>query len=247
MNRHARFLSFFVLFLCCTLLFSSLFRTVDSHLFLSQTNVRESTSPVVLLDAGHGGEDGGATGSNGVLEKELNLSLTRTLADLLRAAGYTVIETRTDDRLLYDEGTQKGHKKQGDLVNRLKFTQSYPDSIFISIHMNTFPTPDCKGTQIWYSQNNEESKEWANTVQNTVKQVLQPNNNRKIKAATSSIYLLRHAQTPAILIECGFLSTPTECERLCDETYQKALAVTLFTAISEKMQRQSCKDAENTV
>ena len=243
MHKNAHLISFCALFLCCTLLCSSLFYFADARLYLRDTDTQESDSPVIILDAGHGGEDGGATGSNGVQEKQLNLSLTRTLADLLRAAGYTVVETRTQDKLLYTAGTQKGHKKQGDLSNRLKFTQSYPNSVFISIHMNTFPTPDCKGTQVWYSQNNAASKEWASALQASVKRYLQPENNRKIKAATSSIYILKHAQTPAILVECGFLSTPEECEQLCSEEYQKALALALFTAICEKLQPQSCTTA----
>jgi DNA-binding transcriptional LysR family regulator len=81
----------------------------------------------LILDAGHGGEDGGATGVNGALEKDLNLSLTGSLAAILRLCGYTVIETRTEDRLLYTEGTKKGHKKQSDLENRVAFTEKYPD------------------------------------------------------------------------------------------------------------------------
>ncbi len=247
MYKNAHLISFCALFLCCTLLCSSLFCFTDAKLTLQDTEAQESDSPIIILDAGHGGEDGGATGTNGVLEKDLNLSLTRMLADLLRAAGCTVIETRTEDKLLYAAGTQKGHKKQGDLSNRLKFTESYPNSVFISIHMNTFPTPDCKGAQVWYSPNNAASKEWASAVQASVKQYLQPENNRKIKAATSSIYILKHAQAPAILVECGFLSTPEDCERLCNEDYQRALALVLFTAICEKLQAQSCTTVQNIV
>ena len=105
--------------------------------------------------------------------------------------------------------------------------------------MNSFPDQSCEGTQVWYSPNHAESMEWASAIQESVKKHLQPQNNRKIKAATSSIYLLRHAKTPSVLIECGFLSTLADCARLCDEGYQKALVLTLFGAICEKMQAQS--------
>lgn len=233
--------SFMAVLLATILLCSSFFRITEDFLILS-TEVSGEIDPqktVIILDAGHGGEDGGATGTNGVLEKDLNLMLTAELASMLRLAGCTVIETRTEDALLYDEGTKKGHKKQGDLENRLAVTEKYENCIFISIHMNTFPNQTCEGVQVWYSQNNDKSVELAKAVQISVKQMLQPNNHRKIKAATSSIYVLRHAQVPAILIECGFLSTPAECERLCDPLYRQELTAVLFSAISEKVIAQS--------
>ena len=233
--KKTRWVSFFTLFLCCGLLFSSFFYSLERKLFTLSASGEEKDTPVILIDAGHGGEDGGATGTNGALEKDLNLALANSLADLLRGAGYTVVQTRTEDKLLYDAGTKKGHKKQGDLENRVKYTEKYPNSILVSIHMNTFPLPSCEGTQVWYSQNDERSSVLAKQIQESVRAYLQPDNNRKIKAATSSIYLLRHAKSPAVLVECGFLSTPAECERLCDPVYQKKLALTLFDAICENL------------
>ena len=240
MKQPLRLLSLGALFLAVILLFSALMHAAEGY-FLSAipTDAAASEFPVLILDAGHGGEDGGATGTNGVLEKDLNLSVTQTLATLLRLCGYTVVETRTEDKLLYTEGTKKGHKKQSDLENRLAFTQKYPDSVFISIHMNTFPTPDCKGVQVWYSANHAESALWASTVQDRVTALLQPTNHRKTKAATSNIYILRHAATPAILVECGFLSTPSDCALLCDKTYQKQFSLALCTAVFEKTARKS--------
>jgi N-acetylmuramoyl-L-alanine amidase len=101
--------------------------------------------------------------------------------------------------------------------------------------MNTFPLEDCEGVQVWYSQNDRESAVLAKQIQDNVKAHLQPENNRRIKAATSSINLLRHAKTPAVLVECGFLSTPAECDRLCDPYYQQKLALILFDAICENL------------
>lgn len=233
--KKSRWVGFFALFLSCGLLFSSLFYGMEGKLFTLAVSVKEKESPVIIIDAGHGGEDGGASGTNGVLEKDLNLTLSGILADLLRGAGYTVVQTRTEDRLLYDAGTKKGHKKQGDLENRVKYTEKYPNSILVSIHMNTFPLQSCEGVQVWYSQNDERSAMLARRIQENVKAHLQPENNRKIKAATSNIYLLRHAMTPAVLVECGFLSTPADCARLCDEVYQKKLALVLFDAICENL------------
>lgn len=186
---------------------------------------------VIVIDAGHGGEDGGAVGVNGVSEKNLNLSLARTLADFLRGNGYTVIETRTEDKLLYSERDKNGHRKRGDLVNRLKYMEKYPDSVFISIHMNTYPTPNCEGTQVWYAPNSAESEALAGAIQSGVGSLLQPENKRKIKQANSMIYLLHHATVPAVLVECGFLSTPAECEKLSDETYRHELALAIYSSV----------------
>ncbi len=233
--KKSHWVGFFALFLCCGMLFSSFFRGLEQKKPLFVATGAERNAPVIIIDAGHGGEDGGATGTNGVLEKELNLALSVTLADLLRGAGFTVVQTRTEDVLLYDVGTKKGHKKQSDLENRVKYTQKYPNSILVSIHMNTFPLPSCEGTQVWYSQNDARSLVLAEQIQSNVKAHLQKENNRRVKAATGSIYLLRHAKVPAVLVECGFLSTPAECERLCNVVYQKKLALVLFDAICENL------------
>lgn len=241
MKQRVHFLSFSALFLCVMLLLTSLARNAEGTFQALLADTKANEMPVIILDAGHGGEDGGAGGVNGITEKELNLSLTRMLADQLRCAGFTVIETRTEDKLLYDEGTKKGHKKQGDLTNRLAFMKQYPNSVFISIHMNTFPNGSCRGTQVWYSQNDERSAALADAVQTRVRSVLQPENNRRIKAATSSIYLLRHASVPAILVECGFLTTPDECELLSSPSYQRKLALTLAGAICENLSIGSCE------
>lgn len=237
MKKGIHYLSFLALFLCISLLLATVCEHGVGALRVAQAE--ENVSPVIVLDAGHGGEDGGATGVNGVLEKDLNLTITRTLADLLRVAGYTVVETRTEDRLLCAEGTPKGHRKTGDLQNRLKFTEEYSNCLFISLHMNTFPNDSCRGTQIWYSQNDERSLSFAQAIQEKIRQELQPSNHRKVKAATSGIYLLRHAKTPAILIECGFLSTRDECEALSGDTYKKELALAIFSAICDKMPCES--------
>lgn len=238
--RPLHFVSFWALFISAALLFSFLLHTTYINLPLAtETDGEAARRTVIVLDAGHGGEDGGATGVNGVLEKDLNLKLTRDLASLLRLAGYTVIETRTTDTLLYDAGTKKGHKKQGDLKNRLAVAERFGQCVLISIHMNTFPDPSCEGMQVWYSLNRDDSRELAESIQASARQLLQPQNNRRVKAATSGIYLLKNASTPAVLVECGFLSSPADCRRLCDPAYQQKLTVTLFAGICEKVPAKS--------
>ncbi len=232
MKKGMILISFAALLLCVLLLFSFLFDTFEEALSLPASNAALPFD-VIVIDAGHGGRDGGATGTNGALEKDLNLSVARTLADLFISFGYPVVETRTEDVMLGNG--EKHHLKQADLTARLAVTKKYESCLFISIHMNTFPTPDCRGLQVWYSQGHADSAAWATAVQGGVRNMLQPWNNRKVKAATSSIYLLRHATCPAILVECGFLSSPEECERLSDPLYQKQLALAVFSSVITKI------------
>ena len=234
MRIKATLVWFVALFSAAAIGFGYIFREADRP----AVTVGAAPLPVIVIDAGHGGVDSGALGVDGTEEKDLNLSVARMLADNFRLAGYTVIETRTDDTLLGDGA--KGQRKRADLEARLQAADETPDRVFISIHMNTYPSADCHGLQVWYSGNNAASKTYAEAVMAGVKQTLQPDNKREIKQATSSIYILKHAQNPAILIECGFLTNPTECARLCDENYQKQLALTIFSALHQKLQPNAC-------
>ena len=135
----------------------------------------------VIIDAGHGGEDVGAIGIGGVYEKNLNLQVSEKLGDYLSAAGYRVIYTRTDDRLLYtEEQNVKGMRKIYDLKNRVEIANAYTDAIFVSIHMNYYGHPSCTGLQVYHSADTN-SQLLAESVQTTVKNTLQPTNNRTIK------------------------------------------------------------------
>lgn len=197
------------------------------------------TRPLVILDAGHGGEDGGAVGVNGVHEKELNLSVATMLAEQLRAAGVEVILTRTEDRLLYrDEENIKGHRKEYDLKNRLAVAEAHPEALFISIHMNTFSEAKYSGLQVYYAAT-EGSRELAECVQSAVREHVQPENHRKIHAASSSIFLLEHAVGRAVLVECGFLSNPEECARLSEKDYQRQLCFSIFCGIMKYIEQSS--------
>lgn len=197
------------------------------------------TSITVIIDAGHGGEDGGCEG-NGLVEKELNLDISLRLAALLRKEGVNVIMTREDDELLYDKSSDyKGKKKAQDVRNRLKIAQSYEDPVFISIHMNYYPQTQYSGLQVWYSKNDPRSRILAALVQSEVKASLQPNNKRSIKEAGSSIFLLHNATFPAILIECGFLSNPQDARALSDEEYRQKLADAIFRSIMEYISHNS--------
>jgi len=184
----------------------------------------------IIIDAGHGGVDGGATGINGRLEKELNLEISQKLSAYMKLFGFDVIMTRTDDISL-GEDAPKGKKKMTDLVKRLECANNNPDALFLSIHMNKFPQEVCKGLQIWYSPGNDMSKRFADIVKNTVVTDLQNDNTRDCKKAGSAIYLLDRMKNTSILVECGFISNKDECAMLCDNAYQQKLAASISDAV----------------
>ena len=204
-------------------------------------------SYTVVLDAGHGGEDGGAGSASGTLEKDINLAITFKLRDLLLANGVNVILTRSEDVLLYDKTIEyHGRKKALDLAARRKIAEETPNAMFVSIHMNAFPQTQYKGLQVWYSKNDPASLTLAQAIQELAADQLQPDNDRRVKAATSSIYLLHHLTCPAVLVECGFLSNPEEATLLATEEYQRKLAFLLFLAISDGMTKISSEIATSS-
>ena len=201
----------------------------------------ENPPPItcIVIDAGHGGEDGGASSAAGVLEKDLNLSVAFALRDLLEAAGVPVVMTRTEDKLLYDRNVDfQGRKKVLDLAARrivaektaAAAAESGGTSLFISIHMNAFPAPQYSGMQVWYGTGHPLSAEVAGSIQ-AASSAIMPDNHRQIKAAGSNIYLLDRIKSPAVLVECGFLSNPAEAERLSREAYRYAVAAVVFAGV----------------
>lgn len=197
----------------------------------SASGAEISGFPVIVLDAGHGGEDGGASG-HGCVEKELNLEVAKRLGEFLTLGGMKVVYTRTDDRMLYTDDTP-GRRKNSDLRGRLDIASKYPGCVFVSIHMNTFPSEECSGTQVYYSKNDPLGKTLAQSIQSAVCGYLQTGNSRKIKAAGSNIYLLDRIESPAVLIECGFLSNSGDAALLSDPAYRIKLAMCVYQAISD--------------
>ncbi len=182
----------------------------------------------VIIDAGHGGMDGGAVAPDGTAEKDINLKISLTLGALMRASGYNVILTRENDVML-DTNDGKGSAKMRDLRRRLEIASEHPDAITVSIHCNKFPQSSCKGMQVYHSDS-DVAKQAAELVQKSSLAIM-PDNHRKIKKADSSIYLLHRACAPAILVECGFLSNESELQNLKAESYQKKLALVIFSGI----------------
>lgn len=185
-----------------------------------------------MANSAHGGFDGGAVASDGTVEKDINLNITLTLADFLRQSGFEVILTRQNDVSTDDvETSQISTKKKSDLRNRLNLMKDYPESVFVSIHLNKFTTSAANGSQVFYSGKDQRSKELGEFIQRSVVERLQPDNARVNKQATSSTYLLYNATVPAVLVECGFLSNRADLERLKNEDYQKQMAFCIYCGI----------------
>ncbi len=200
----------------------------------AQNNVPSITYRTVIIDAGHGGEDGGAIGKNGAYEKDINLEIAKKLKARLDSIGIPCVLTRSEDILLYDRNADyKGQKKRLDLLARKEFADGYTNAVFISIHQNSYPKEQYSGFQAYYSPNDTDSKSLAFLIEKSIKASLQPANKRISKQADSSIYLLDKLTCPAVLLECGFLSNNEECAQLCQESYQNDLCDAIAMGIAE--------------
>ena len=195
----------------------------------------------VVIDAGHGGEDGGASSTAGLVEKEVNLAVATYLRDLCETAGIPTVMTRTEDKLLYDRNADyQGRKKVLDLAARRAIAEEMAQKaaanggeiLFVSIHMNAFPQPQYSGMQVWYGVATPRSAAIAESIQQASK-TLMPDNTRKIKESGSNIYLLDRLTTPAVLVECGFISNPAEEKLLLSADYQARLAEAIADGVEE--------------
>lgn len=191
-------------------------------------------SPTVIIDAGHGGFDGGAVGAFDTVEKDINLAISQKLYDIAALSGFNVIMIRDSDVSVNDGGAVGLRaKKVSDIHNRLKIARQNPNAIYLSIHQNHFPQEKYWGTQVFYGQKNPESAAMAERIQRAVCGSLQPDNKRQIKPAEKNLYILYNAENPAVLVECGFISNEEECKRLLQPQYQQQLAFEIMRAVSQ--------------
>ena len=184
----------------------------------------------VILDAGHGGLDGGAVSDDGIKESELNLSIALRMEQLSGLLGIPTVLTRTGEELDYPDHVFTTHeKKVWDQKSRVETVQHTADGILISIHQNKYPDSRPSGATVLYAKT-AGSKELAEIMQRELVQCLQPTNRRVATPISDSIYLLKKATCPSILVECGFLSNAQETELLKSSAYQKKLAAVLLGA-----------------
>lgn len=203
----------------------------------------QTSLPTILLDAGHGGFDGGSVALNGVIEKDINLAIAKKIKEQLVLLGFPVVMTReTDCSLEDDSGLSIRQRKVSDIHNREKLANSLVEPLlFLSIHQNKYEGASSFGTQIFYGCCRPESQEIAQFLQSFLRQELQPENHREIKQGTSDIYLLKNLACPAILIECGFLSNEEDLKKLSNEEYQSQYAFAVSVGLL-KYYTQETKD-----
>ena len=202
------------------------------HLKTKAGEAEKIRTPLIIIDAGHGGQDGGTVSSSGIVEKDINLSIALKIENLLKLYGIETLMTRNDDSLIYDGDCKTmREKKVSDIHNRMSMIEKHPDSVFLSIHQNHFDESKYCGTQVFYSKNNPESQILAECIQASVISKLQPENTRLIKPSGTEIYLLYHAKSPAVMVECGFLSNGAEAQLLNDDEYQTKMSVAVVQGI----------------
>lgn len=208
------------------ILSAMLYLTFMANFSAAEASSMPITQKTVIVDAGHGGDDGGAIGIDGTVEKDINLDIALKLEKILKFYGFNVIMTRTQDVMTCDDGLDSLRKRKiSDIHNRFELMRKNPDAIFISVHQNKFEDSSQHGTQVFYSGNDERSKELAEAIQTSVTLTLQQKNDRVVKKSGSGIYLLYHAKIPAVLVECGFISNSDEVKKLKDESYRMKLAI----------------------
>lgn len=185
---------------------------------------------VIALDAGHGGPDGGAVSKDGVIEKQVTLSIALYLRDYLQQSGAVVIMTREDDSDLADTDT-KGYSKRKtqDLLNRVELIERQKADMLVSIHLNSIPSAKWTGAQTFYSTTNEESRKLATSIQEEIKRSL--NNTERVPKPDSTVYLLKALKIPTTLVEVGFLSNPQEAKQMATVQYQKKVAESIYRGV----------------
>lgn len=208
---------------------------------VSLTPVQGENTKIILIDPGHGGFDGGAETKSGDKEKHINLSISLKLRDKLKAKGYEVLMTRESDIGLYSLTDKQRSKKSQDLNNRCKIKNQSNCDLFISVHQNYFEDSYYHGAQVWYSQY-DDSKKLAHIIQENFKKDLDEKNHRVEKPAGNSYKVLRcQDNVPSVIVECGFLTNPTEEKKLRSEEYQAKIAESLSKSIKEYFQLEEQK------
>ena len=188
-------------------------------------------SNIIVVDAGHGGIDGGAVGLHNIVEKDINLSIAKKLEKLLTDKGYKVIMTRSEDVSIHSEGKNTvKEKKNSDLANRYKLANSSGAKLFISIHQNQFSEEKISGGQVFFSKDDEIGEIYAKKVMDELKKV-NPDNKRIEKTLPNKNILFQNLTIPGILVECGFITNNNEALLLKTEEYQQKIAEAIAAAI----------------
>ena len=212
-------------FLCAAFVFHALTTGLP---VISAFSAAEKPPETVVIDPGHGGEDGGAVSPGGVQESHINLAVSKQLRDLLRFAGVPTAMTREEDVTICDEGLGTIRaRKASDIRNRVAIVNGTENAVLLSIHQNSLPSSTVThGAQVFWNQQ-EGAEALAEAIQTSLNGSINVGNEKHTKQIPPTVYLMNHVTVPAVLVECGFLTNQEETRRLQDETYQRALAVSI--------------------
>lgn len=217
--------------LIAAVLFSVFFYQLTKRLEETETFVPQAYSEhTLVIDAGHGGEDGGAVSISGVSESRINLEIARRLELIMGLYGVDTVLLRTEDISLHSEGASTlREKKVSDLHNRVDRVNSIDNAVLISIHQNSYSDSQYRGAQVFFAPM-DGSQAFGEYVQEVLRVSLNPDNTRLAKQIPDTVYLMNHITCRAILVECGFLSNPEEDQLLQTPGYQLKLASALAGA-----------------
>ena len=222
-----------------TIIMLSIFVSVFVFIFTTETKTTIPTvslpisGKTIVIDAGHGKPDEGAQSSTGTTEAAINLKIALKLQNLLEQSGTTVILTRLDENAIYDiDSKTLKQKKISDIHNRVKIGNESSADIFVSIHLNKIPQQQYDGWQTFYREGSSEGQKLAVSIQNSLNNAIQKENNRLAKTI-DNIYIIKHVEIPITIVECGFLSNPEEEKKLLDDEYQNKLAWGIYNGIIE--------------
>ena len=200
---------------------------ITSAIFIPRAAPAAADNRVTLvIDAGHGGIDGGAVSAAGVKESEINLAIARRLNSLAELYGVRTHMTRVDDS---SKSAAEGYSEHEDLVRRVEEINSAPNGILISIHQNCYPTSQPSGAQVLYSANGK-SETFGKLMHQNLVSTLDPQNRRVAEPDKNKLYILSNVDCPAILVECGFVSNHSDVTKLTDSRYQTALSTVLMAS-----------------
>lgn len=191
-------------------------------------SIQKDDVVTIILDAGHGGKDGGASSASGIVEKEITLSVAKKVEDYLKLQGFNVIMTRTDDYDLAEASAKK--RKQQDLTKRVQIMNGNGNTLAVSIHANAIPNSKWTGAQTFYDPKSIENKQLATAIMTSMKSNLEGTTTREAKSI-SSLFILKNSNIPTTLVEIGFLSNPDEAALLNTENYQNQIAYAIYEGI----------------
>lgn len=229
MKRHS-----FIIIIACILMFICILiiaDTIGKTATASLENAPLNGRRCFIIDAGHGGIDGGAVSCTGAYESHINLEISVRLNDLLNLLGYDTKMIRTEDISIYTNGQTIAGKKASDLKERVRIVNETNNGILLSIHQNHYSDSYYSGAQIFYPPT-AGSMELAKSLQNAFVNTINPGSNRKAKPA-EGLYLMKHIQKIGVLIECGFLSNYEEENKLRQAAYQKKICCIIASVCSK--------------